>query len=155
MEQVLIPNKSLRKLDAIFRNDKILYHNDQLQNKILNWATEMLVESRQEWSEMRATTLDAVIKTDRKQQAMNRAHQRDKKYAAFRKYYKNIQYKHFEEQKKLGKILIASQFVVWFLKKEPFEIEIPYKKSNQFNKLLALARANNREFKNYSINVIS
>ena len=153
MEQELIPNKSLRKLSALFRHEQILRHNTELQNKILEWATEMLTESRQEWSATRTKTFEAIIKTDRKQQAINRARQRDKKYAAFREYYKNLQHKHFKELQKLGKTLVASQFVVRFLTNKPSEIEIPYKKSNQHHQLLKLARANNREFKNSASSV--
>lgn len=97
MESYPIPNKSLRKLNTLFRHEQILRHNTELQNKILEWATEMLTESRQEWSATRTKTFEAIIKTDRKQQAINRARQRDKKYAAFREYYKNLQHKHFKE----------------------------------------------------------
>ncbi len=148
MESYPIPNKSLRKLNTLFRHEQILRHNTELQNKILEWATEMLTESRQEWNSLRATTFDAVIKIDRKQQAIKRAQQRDKKYAMFRDYFKNLQHKHFEEQIKLGKTLVANQFVIWFMENKPSDIEIPYKTTNRFHKLLALARANNREFKN-------
>lgn len=149
MEEETIPGKSLRKLNSLFLHNKELLKNKKLQQEIIAWAKEMQAESKEEWCAMRATSIDAVIKTDRKQQAINRGKQRDKKYAPFREYFKNLQYQYFKEYQKFGKTMIASQFVDWFLAKNRSEVEIPYKKSNQYHKLLNLARENNREFKNY------
>ncbi len=149
MEEETIPGKSLRKLNSLFLHNKELLKNKKLQQEIIAWAKEMQAESWAEWCEMRATSTDAAIKIDRKQQAINRGKQRDRKYAPFRDYFKSLQRQHFKEHKKLNIPLIASQFVEWFLKNKPSEIEIPYKKSNQYHKLLNLARENNREFKNY------
>lgn len=149
MEEEIIPGKSLRKLNSLFLHNKELYKNEKLQQEIVAWAKEMLTESRAEWCSMRATTIDAVIKTDRKQQAINRGKQRDKKYSPFRDYFKSLQYQHFTEHRKQGKNLVACQFAEWFLANKLSDIEIPYKKSNQYHKLLDLARENNREFKNY------
>ena len=149
MEEEIIPSKSLRKLNSLFLHNKELLKNKKLQQEIIAWAKEMQAESRGDWCAMRATTIDAVIKTDRKQQAINRGKQRDKKYSPFRDYFKGLQREHFKEHQQLGKTMIASQFVEWFLTKNHSEIEIPYKKSNQYHKLLNLARENNREFKNY------
>ena len=49
--------------------------------------------------------------------------------------------------KKLCGKLTANGFVEWFLKNKAQNIEIPYIKQNQKNKLRQLAQQNNREFK--------
>ena len=49
--------------------------------------------------------------------------------------------------KKLCGKLTANGFVEWFLKNKAQNIEIPYVKQNQKNKLRQLAQQNNREFK--------
>lgn len=46
-----------------------------------------------------------------------------------------------------GYYLTANRFVNWFLAHKASEIEVPYLKQNQKNKLIQLAQANNREFK--------
>ncbi|MBP5399538.1 MAG: hypothetical protein J6Y53_03885 [Alphaproteobacteria bacterium] len=154
MEEETIPGESLRKLNSLFIHNKELLKNKKLQQEIIAWAKEMQAESREEWCEMRATSTDAAIKIDRKQQAINRGKQRDKKYAPFRDYFKNLQYRHFKEYQKSGKTLSARAFVIWFLKNKAKTVDIPYKNTNIENKLNQLAQANNREFKkafaNYS-----
>ncbi len=46
-----------------------------------------------------------------------------------------------------GYQLTANRFVTWFLINKALELEVPYTKQNQKNKLIQLAQANNREFK--------
>ena len=91
----------------------------------------------------------AVITEDRKSQAKKRGKARDNKYAPFRKYFKNLQQQKFIEFKNAGLVLKASEFLYWFLENKTEEIVIPYKKSNQYYKLIGLAQDNNREFKKY------
>jgi len=43
--------------------------------------------------------------------------------------------------------MTANGFVGWFLENIPDEVTIPYKPSNQYNKLIKLAEENNRELK--------
>lgn len=154
MEEEIIPQKSMRKLNSLFLHNKELYKNKKIQQEIIAWAKEMQAENRKEWCAIRAISIDAVIKTDRKQQAINRGKQRDKKYAPFREYFKNLQYQHFKAHQKMEKTLSANAFVIWFLKNKANIVDIPYKNTNIENKLNQLAQANNREFKkafaNYS-----
>ncbi len=107
----------------------------------------MLEEARADWSDLHNTVLNAVITCDRKSEAIKRGQARDKKYAPFREYFKDLQQKHFFEYAKRGKKMTANGFVGWFLENIPDEVIIPYKPSNQYNKLIKLAEENNREFR--------
>lgn len=110
---------------------------------------DMMNEAREEWGKLHATTIDAVVQKDRKTQAKKRGKARDNKYAPFRKYFKNLQQQKFIEFKNAGLVLKASEFLRWFLENKIEEIVIPYKKSNQYHKLIGLAQENNRGFKKY------
>lgn len=142
-----IPAKATRKLDNLFCTTPLLNQNQDLQNKIIDWAEEMLYEALTEWHDLHTTILDAVILCDRKSEAIKRGKARDKRYAPFRAFFKDLQQKKFTEYQKQGKILTANSFVVWFLEYVSDNIEIPYTKSNLRNKLIQLAQENNREFK--------
>ena len=143
----IIPLKSERKLANLFRREPLLKQNKELQDKITSLIKETLKEARDEWCDMRATTIDTIITCDRKAEAIKRGKARDKKYESFREYFKNLQQKHFLEHTKLGKKMMANSFVAWFLENKPNEVIIPYKKSNQYHKLIRLAEENNREFR--------
>ena len=94
--------------------------------------------------------LDTIITCDRKKEAKRKALIKDEKYAPFREYFKNLQYKKFISYQKQGKNLSASAFVRYFLKSKAHVVDIPYKNSNWEIKLNQLAQANNREFKKSS-----
>ena len=140
----IIPTQYEKKLGYLLR-----YHKE-LQPAILSWATEMLTEARKDWSDMRATSIETIISLDRKALAVKRGKARDKRYISFREYFKKIQQKKFIEYQKQGKVLTASAFVRYFLKKQAKNVDIPYKNTNLENKLNQLAQANNREFKKAS-----
>lgn len=146
-DEEIIPIKSLRKLDYIFLHNIEIRENQLLQNEILKWAKELVTDCRQEWSEIYATTIDAIIACDRKNEAIKRGKSRDKKYAPFRAHFKECQFKKFLEYKELGKTLTAPTFVSWYLKNKADNINIPYVKSNLYHKLIQLAQENNQEFK--------
>jgi transcriptional regulator with XRE-family HTH domain len=152
-EELLVDNSML--LD---RKENMLLHNilalvnlpeDQeiLQCRILNWLAIVLYNRRQEWQEYRRDFSEILYALYRKQDAAQRGKIRDKKYAPFRTYFSNLQKQQFEEMQKQGKKLSANAFVCWFLSHIPDDIEIPYCKTNQKNKLIQLAQANNRELK--------
>ncbi len=145
----ILPPKALRKFDAICLHNKYLHENKALQQQILDCMVDMLTEAREYWSKLHATTIDAVITEDRKSQAKKRGKARDNKYAPFREHFKNLQQQKFIEFKNAGLVLKASEFLYWFLENKTEEIVIPYKKSNQYHKLIGLAHENNREFKKY------
>lgn len=146
----LIPLKSLRKLDRLILQNKTLFSDKELQQKIIFWAGEMLKEAKEEWYDIHATTIDAVVIQDRKLEAQRRAEIKDAKYAPFREYFKKVQQAKFIEMHKRGQKLSASGFVRYFLKNKAQSVDIPYKNSNLQNKLNQLAQANNREFKKAS-----
>ncbi len=146
-EEEFIPYKSERKLANLFRVTPELQQNRALQDKIVSLIKETLQEARQEWNDIRNDTLNAIITCDRKHKAFKRGQARDKKYAPFREYFKNLQQQKFIEYQKLGKKLTANSFVKCFLEKVPNEVVIPYKPSNQYHKLIKLAEENNREFR--------
>lgn len=145
----IIPITALRKFDAICLHNKYLHQNKELQQQILDCMVDMMNEAREEWGKLHATTIDAVVQKDRKTQAKKRGKARDNKYAPFRKYFKNLQQQKFIEFKNAGLVLKASEFLRWFLENKIEEIVIPYKKSNQYHKLIGLAQENNRGFKKY------
>jgi len=149
-EEEFIPYKSERKLANLFRVTPELRQNRALQNKIVSLIKETLQEARQEWNDIRNDTLNAIITCDRKQEAKRKALIKDEKYAPFREYFKNLQYKKFISYQKQGKNLSASAFVRYFLKNKAQLVDIPYKNSNWEIKLNQLAQANNREFKKSS-----
>lgn len=145
-----LPLKAARKLNMLIMHNEALAKDKSLQEKIITWALDMLEEARTDWSDIHNTVLDAVITCDRKQEAKRKALIKDKKYAPFREYFKNLQYKKFISYQKQGKNLSASAFVRYFLKNKAKLVDIPYKNSNWEIKLNQLAQANNREFKKSS-----
>ena len=145
-----LPLKAARKLNMLIIHNEALAKDKSLQEKIITWAEDMLEEARTDWSDLHNTVLDAVITCDRKQEAKRKALIKDEKYAPFREYFKNLQYKKFISYQKQGKNLSASAFVRYFLKSKAHVVDIPYKNSNWEIKLNQLAQANNREFKKSS-----
>lgn len=136
---VVIPNKSLRKFDILCLYNKSLHQDAVLRQQLIEWAQDMLIEDRKEWSNIRATTIKSVIEEDRKTQAQKRAKARDSKYALFREYFKRIQKEKFDEAVKNGGKLTANGFANWFLKNRENDMKIPYEEGNKLHKLIRLA----------------
>ena len=143
----IIPFRALRKFDEMCLHNKCLHQNKELQQQLLSWAAELLEEARKDWSDIHATTFEAIVAEDRKEQAQKRGKARDNKYAQFREYFKNLQQKRFNEYQKVGQKLSANRFVEWFLENTAENIKIPYRESNIKNKLIQLAQQNNLELK--------
>ena len=143
----IIPNRALRKFDAICLHNEYLRQNKEFQEQILSWAADTLTEARANWGNIHATTIDAVVEEDRKSQAKKCGKARDNKYAPFREYFKQVQKERFMEYKKAGQKLTANRYVEWFLENLSENIKIPYRESNLKNKLVQLAQINNRELK--------
>lgn len=141
------PLKAARKLNMLILHNEALAKDKSLQEKIIAWGLDMLEEARTDWSDMRASILDSIITCDRRKEAHKRGKARDNKYAPFREYFRNLQEQKFIEYQKSGKKMTANGFVGWFLENIPDEVTIPYKPSNQYNKLIKLAEENNRELK--------
>lgn len=146
-EKELLSNKSLRKLDALFLHNNVLFKEKDLQKQIIAWAEETIDEAREEWKRERKNSVGVIMKLERRAEAVKRGKIRDRRYFPFREYFKSLQKEEFKKCKKAGKKLIACQFVEGFLSNRLNDIEIPYKKSNRHHQLLKLARENNREFK--------
>ena len=142
-EEDIIPFEAERKLNYLLRQ------HQELQPIILSWATEMLAEERKAWGEMRENSVDVLCRMERKEEAIKRGKARDKRYAPFREYFKNLQQQKFCDYQKQGKKLSANGFVKWFLEHQPIGIEIPYRRSNLTSKLIQLAQANAKEFKRF------
>lgn len=113
-----LPLKATRKLNMLILHNEALAKDKSLQEKIIAWSLDMLEEARTDWSDLHNTVLDAVITCDRKQEAKRKALIKDEKYAPFREYFKNLQYKKFISYQKQGKNLSASAFVRYFLKNQ-------------------------------------
>ncbi|MBR1601518.1 MAG: hypothetical protein IJ677_08075 [Alphaproteobacteria bacterium] len=145
----VIPITALRKFNAMCLHSPKLHQDRELQQQILNWAADMLLEAREYWSKLHATTIDAVITEDRKTQAKKRGKARDNEYAPFREYYKQIQKEEFDKASKEGRKLTANSFAHWYFKNKANDVPIPYAEANKLHKLIRLAEANNREFKNH------
>ena len=152
-EGLLLDNSMLltKQEEVLFNNifSQIKSSEDKryLQEQILNWLSIVLYGRRQEWQNTRQNSVDILCLLQRKQDALKRSQNRDKKYAPFREYFKNLQRQKFLEYQKQGKNMSANGFVVWFMEHLPEDISIPYRQSNLKNKLTQLAQANNREFK--------
>ena len=142
-EEVIIPLEAERKLSYLLRQYQ------ELQPKILAWAKDLLTEERKAWGEMRENSVDVLCRMERKEEAIKRGKARDKRYAPFREYFKNLQQQKFCDYQKQGKKLSANGFVKWFLEHQPKGIEIPYRRSNLTSKLIQLAQANAKEFKRF------
>lgn len=142
-DKEIIPIQFEKKLGYLLRSHK------ELQPVILSWATEMLTEARKDWGEMRENSVDVLCRMERKEEAIKRGKARDKRYAPFREYFKNLQQQKFCDYQKQGKKLSANGFVKWFLEHQPKGIEIPYRRSNLTSKLIQLAQANAKEFKRF------
>ena len=145
-----LPFKAARKLNMLIIHNEALAKDKNLQQKIITWAEDMLEEAHADWSDIHNTVLDTIIICDRRKEAKRKALIKDEKYAPFREYFKNLQYKKFISYQKRGKMLSASAFVRYFLKNKAQLVDIPYKNSNWETKLNQLAQANNREFKKSS-----
>jgi len=132
-EEVFIPFMSERKLTDLFRITPELKQNKELQDKIIIWAKEMLMEAREEWGELRKNTLNSIIKVHQHSKACKGAIARDKKYAEFRRQFAEIQKEYFIRANQNGQNLTANSFVDWFEVNKPQELIIPYVKHNQKN----------------------
>lgn len=143
----IIPIKSLRKLNSIIRHNNELKQNYDLQQKLILWAKDLMSECRNNWDELHATSIDVIETIYKRKEAAERAKIRDRKYAPFRKLFKQIQTTKFDELSKLGKTMSANKFVIWFLENKSNDIKIPYQKSNLHHKLNQLAQENSRELK--------
>ena len=144
-----LPPRALRKFDAICLHNEYLHQNKALQQQLLDCMADMMTEAREYWSKLHATTIDAVITEDRKAQAKKRGKARDNEYAPFREYYKQIQKEEFDKASKEGRKLTANSFAHWYFKNKANDMPIPYVEANKLHKLIRLAEANNREFKNH------
>lgn len=142
----VIPITALRKFDAMCLHSPKLRQDRELQQQILNWAVDMLTESREEWRELHNDTIESVIKCHTSSEAKRKSEIKDQKYAPFREYFKQIQQERHEFALQNGSKLTANNFVDWFLENKT-DIQIPYVEQNQKNKLRQLAQQNNREFK--------
>lgn len=142
----IIPFRALRKFDAICWHNEYLHQNKELQQQLLSWAADMLLEAREEWGELHNDTIEAVIKCHTSSEAKRKSEIKDQKYAPFREYFKQIQQEKYEFALQNGSKLTANSFVDWFLENKT-DIQIPYVEQNQKHKLRQLAQQNNREFK--------
>lgn len=141
-----IPITALRKFDVMCLHSPKLRQDRELQQQILNWAADMLLEAREEWGELHNDTIESVIKCHTSSEAKRKSEIKDQKYAPFREYFKQIQQEKYEFALQNGSKLTANSFVDWFLENKT-DIQIPYVEQNQKNKLRQLAQQNNREFK--------
>lgn len=142
----VIPITALRKFDVMCLHSPKLHQDRELQQQILNWAVDMLTESREEWRKLHNDTIESVIKCHTSSEAKRKSEIKDQKYAPFREYFKQIQQERHEFALQNGSKLTANSFVDWFLENKT-DIQIPYVEQNQKNKLRQLAQQNNREFK--------
>ena len=142
-----LPFKAARKLNMLIMHNEALAKDKGLQEKIITWALDMLEEARADWNDMRATTLDSVIKIHQRTNARMGGIERDKKYVQFREEFAKIQKEYFIRAYQNNQKLTANSFVEWFITNKAKKIKIPYVPQNQKNKLRQLAQANNREFK--------
>ena len=142
----VLPITALRKFDVMCLHSPKLHQDRELQQQILNWAVDMLTESREEWRKLHNDTIESVIKCHTSSEAKRKSEIKDQKYAPFREYFKQIQQERHEFALQNGSKLTANSFVDWFLENKT-DIQIPYVEQNQKNKLRQLAQQNNREFK--------
>lgn len=142
----VIPITALRKFDVMCLHSPKLRQDRELQQQILNWAADMLLEAREEWGELHNDTIESVIKCHTSSEAKRKSEIKDQKYAPFREYFKQIQQEKYEFALQNGSKLTTNSFVDWFLENKT-DIQIPYVEQNQKNKLRQLAQQNNREFK--------
>ena len=54
------------KFDEMCLHNKCLHQNKELQQQLLSWAAELLEEARKDWSDIHATTFEAIVAEDRK-----------------------------------------------------------------------------------------
>ena len=128
-------------------HNNALAKDKSLQEKIIAWGLDMLEEAHADWSDMRATMLDSVIKVHQRKNARKGGIERDKKYIQFREEFAKIQKEYFIRAYQNNQKLTANSFVEWFITNKAEKIKIPYVPQNQKNKLRQLAQANAKEFK--------
>lgn len=59
----VIPNRALRKFDAICLHNEYLHQNKELQQQLLSWAAELLEEARKDWSDIHLPLKLLLLKT--------------------------------------------------------------------------------------------
>lgn len=143
----IIPIKALRKFDAMCLHNANLHQNQELQMQILSWVADMITEAREEWGKLHNDTIESVIECHTRSEAKRKSDIKDKRYAPFREYFKQVQKEQFDIALHNGYKLTANSFVEWFLANKANEMQIPYVEQNQKNKLRQLAQQNNCEFK--------
>ena len=143
----IIPITALRKFDEMCLHNHKLQQDKEMQQQILSWAADMLIEDREHWSELRNDTIESIIECHARSEAKRKSDIKDQKYAPFREYFKKVQQEQFAIALQNGYKLTANSFVDWFLVNKANDMKIPYVEQNQKNKLRQLAQQNNREFK--------
>ena len=146
-DNYILSNRHIRLLDIIFKQNYKQCSPSDFEKLVLNWASTVLSDEREEWEQNRAESAHVLYRLEKKSDANKRAKCRDNKYASFREHFKEVQKNKFLEFRKAGKQLKANYFASWFLANEAQDIDIPYVEANKINKLTQLAQANNREFK--------
>ena len=109
-----IPITALRKFDVMCLHSPKLRQDRELQQQILNWAVDMLLEAREEWGELHNDTIESVIKCHTSSEAKRKSEIKDQKFAPFREYFKQIQQEKYEFALQNGSKLTANSFVDWF-----------------------------------------
>lgn len=74
-----LPLKAAHKLNTLISHNEALLKDKNLQEKIIAWGLDMLEEARADWSDMRTTTLDSIIKIHQRTNARKGGIERDKK----------------------------------------------------------------------------
>lgn len=73
----VIPITALHKFDVMCLHSPKLRQDRELQQQILNWAADMLLEVREEWGELHNDTIESVIKCHTSSEAKRKSEIKD------------------------------------------------------------------------------
>lgn len=73
----VIPITALRKFYVMCLHSPKLRQDRKLQQQILNWAADMLLEAREEWGELHNDTIESVIKCHTSSEAKRKSEIKD------------------------------------------------------------------------------
>ena len=89
-DNYILSNRHIRLLDIIFKQNYKQCSPSDFEKLVLNWASTVLSDEREEWEQNRAESAHVLYRLEKKSDAIKRAKCRDNKYASFREHLKGF-----------------------------------------------------------------
>lgn len=83
-DNYILSNRHIRLLDIIFKQNYKQCSPSDFEKLVLNWASTVLSDEREEWEQNRAESAHVLYRLEKKSDAIKRAKCRDNKYASLK-----------------------------------------------------------------------